>query len=240
MNATAPITYVIRVRGHLDGDRSASLAGLSITRDSGDTTTITGLIADKAQLHRALAALGETGATLLELRTLEPRTDETQTDSHPGTTCAVLERPLHTERLTLRPAILTDADITWKFRQLDSVNEWLTGCPSDIAGYRGLWSDRARLATTVVIQLGRDRDAEVIGDFMLRREDAWAQLEMANKLEACRQSSASCSTPPTRATDTLPKPSANSCATPSRTSRCGGLSPTVSSTTTHPGGSWNA
>ena len=181
MNTTAPITYVIRVRGHLDGDRSASLAGLSITRDSGDTTTITGLIADQAQLHRALAALGETGATLLELRTLEPRTDETQTDSHPGTTRAVLERPLHTERLTLRPAVLTDADITWQFRQLDSVNEWLTGCPSDIAGYRDLWSDPARLATTVVIQLGHDRDAEVIGDFMLRREDAWAQLEMAEQ-----------------------------------------------------------
>jgi RimJ/RimL family protein N-acetyltransferase len=93
----------------------------------------------------------------------------------------VLERPLHTERLTLRPAVLTDADITWKFRQLDSVNEWLTGCPSDIAGYRDLWSDPARLATTVVIQLGHERDAEVIGDFMLRREDAWAQLEMAEQ-----------------------------------------------------------
>ena len=55
----------------------------------------------------------------------------------------MLERPLHTERLTLRPATADDADPTWKFRRLESVNEWLTGCPADLDGYRELFSEPA-------------------------------------------------------------------------------------------------
>jgi len=80
----------------------------------------------------------------------------------------VLDRALHTERLTLRPAVLSDAEATWTFRQLSVVNEWLTGCPADIASYRELWGDPERLATTVVVQLAEARGAHVIGDFMLR------------------------------------------------------------------------
>jgi len=93
----------------------------------------------------------------------------------------VLEHPLHTERLTLRPATPEDADLTWEYRQLESVNEWLTGCPADLDGYRELFSESARLANTVVVALGHEPDAPIIGDFMLRREDAWAQLAVADQ-----------------------------------------------------------
>ena len=93
----------------------------------------------------------------------------------------MLERPLHTERLTLRPATADDADPTWRFRRLESVNEWLTGCPADLDGYRELFSEPARLATTVIVTLGDDAAAPIIGDFMLRREDAWAQLDVAEQ-----------------------------------------------------------
>ena len=94
---------------------------------------------------------------------------------------SVLEHPLHTERLTLRPATPEDADPTWEYRQLESVNEWLTGCPADLDGYRELFSESARLANTVVVALGHEPDAPIIGDFMLRREDAWAQLAVADQ-----------------------------------------------------------
>jgi RimJ/RimL family protein N-acetyltransferase len=94
---------------------------------------------------------------------------------------SVLERPLHTERLTLRPATADNADATWKFRQLESVNEWLTGCPADLDGYRKLFSEPACLATTVIVTLGHDPAAPIIGDFMLRREDAWAQPDVADQ-----------------------------------------------------------
>jgi hypothetical protein len=93
----------------------------------------------------------------------------------------VLERPLHTERLTLRPTTADDADSTWKFRQLESVNEWLTGGRADLDAYHKLFSDRARLATTVIVTLGHDATAPLIGDFMLRRENALAQLDVADQ-----------------------------------------------------------
>lgn len=48
-------------------------------------------------------------------------------------------------------------------------------------GYRELFSDPQRLATTVIVTLGHDSTAPIIGDFMLRREDAWAQVEIADQ-----------------------------------------------------------
>lgn len=95
-----------------------------------------------------------------------------------------LDRVLVTRQLTIRPASVEDTDATWQFRQLDAVGNWLTGTPGDLEGtdgYRALFADPARLATTVIVQLGHRPDAPVIGDFMLRREDAWAQLDVADQ-----------------------------------------------------------
>ena len=170
--STAPATYAIRVDGHLDNHWSAWLGDLDLARDDDGTTTVTASVADQAQLHGVLAGLRDIGAVLIELRTIDAPA--------PGRR-SVLERPLDTERLTLRPATAADADPTWKFRQLDSVNEWLTGCPADLEGYRELFSEPARLATTVTITLGHDPAAPIIGDAMLRREDAWAQLDVADR-----------------------------------------------------------
>jgi RimJ/RimL family protein N-acetyltransferase len=157
------MNYAIRVEGHLDDHWSEWLGGLDMTRDDDGATTVT--VADQAQLHGVLAGLRDIGGVISELRTREapPR--------------SVLERPLHTERLTLRPASADDAEATWAFRRLESVNEWVTGVPADFDGYRTLFSEPARLATTVIVTLGHD----VIGDLMLRREDAWAQREVADQ-----------------------------------------------------------
>jgi RimJ/RimL family protein N-acetyltransferase len=169
---TAPTTYAIRIDGHLDDHWSASLGEPDMTRDDDGTTTLTVSIADQAQLHGVLAGLRDIGAVITELRTTGARVAARR---------SVLERPLHTESLTLRPATADDAEATWKYRQLGSVNEWLTGCPADLDGYRKLFSEPARLATTVIVTLGHDATAPIIGDFMLRREDAWAQLDVADQ-----------------------------------------------------------
>ena len=160
---TAPTMYTIRVEGHLDDHWSAWLGELDLTHDDDGTTTITVSVADQAQLHGILAGLRDIGAVVTELRT---------TGAPAPVGRSMLERPLHTERLTLRPATADNADPTWKFRQLESVNEWLTGCPADLDGYRELFSQPARLAATVILTLGHDPAAPIIGDFMLRREDA--------------------------------------------------------------------
>ena len=168
MNA-APTTYAIRVDGHLDDHWSEWLGGLDMTRDDDGTTTVTVEVADQAQLHGVLAGLRDIGAVISELRTREA----------PAT--PVLARPLHTERLTLRPATADDAEATWSFRRLEAVDEWLTGRSADFGGYRELFLDPARLAITAVVILGQDAAGPIIGDLMLRREDAWAQREIADR-----------------------------------------------------------
>lgn len=169
---TAPTTYTIRVHGHLDDHWSVWLGEPDMTRESDGTTTITASIADQTQLHGVFAGLRDIGAVITELRTTP----------EPARTCrSLLERPLHTERLTLRPAIAEDAEATWKYRQLGSVKEWLTGCPPDLDGHRALFTEPARLASTVIVTLGHDNATPIIGDFMLRRENAWAQVDVADQ-----------------------------------------------------------
>ncbi len=90
----------------------------------------------------------------------------------------LLDRALHTTRLTLRPADPDDAEATWGFRQLESVNEWLTGAPADFEAYRAMFVEPARLSTTVIVELNDDLGGHLIGDFMLRRDDAWSQREV--------------------------------------------------------------
>ena len=163
------MNYAIRVEGHLDDHWSSWLGGLDMTRDDDGATTVTVEAADQAQLHGVLAGLRDIGAVISELRTRDAAVPP------------VLRRPLRTERLTLRAATADDAGATWAFRRLESVNEWLTGSPADLDGYRELFSEPARLATTAIVALGHDAAAPIIGDLMLRREDAWAQREVADR-----------------------------------------------------------
>jgi RimJ/RimL family protein N-acetyltransferase len=162
-------TYAIRVDGPLDDHWSDWLGGLDMTRDADGTTTFAVSVADQAQLHGVLASLRDIGAVITELRTRDAPAPP------------LLERALPTERLTLRPATAGDAEATWRYRRLESVNEWLSGCPAELDGYREMFTAPARIATTVVVALGHDTAAPVIGDLMLRREDAWAQREVADR-----------------------------------------------------------
>lgn len=166
MSATDALAYEVRVRGHLDDHWSSWLGGATITRNEDGTSTLTGT-ADQSQLHGVLTALRDVGVELLHLNTLDP-----------ASRVSALNRPLLTDRLTLRPATLADVEPTWNYRRLDEVNEWLTGCPATLGGYRSLFTRPDRLATTVIVEL---RAGTVIGDFMLRRHDAWAQADAAER-----------------------------------------------------------
>jgi RimJ/RimL family protein N-acetyltransferase len=155
--------YAIRVDGHLDDHWSAWVGGNAMTRDGDGGTTVTVEVADQAQLHGVLAALRDIGAVITELRA-------TGAPVPPA-----LERALHSERLTLRRGTADDAEATWRYRRLASVNQWLDGTPADLDGYRERFSQPARLAATVIVAL----EDEIIGDFMLRREQAAAELGWA-------------------------------------------------------------
>jgi RimJ/RimL family protein N-acetyltransferase len=85
--------------------------------------------------------------------------------------------PVHTARLSLRPASTADLDATWRFRQVAEVSQWMTSAPASREDYRRKFEDPERLAKTLVVEL----DGQVIGDLMLAIEDAWAQSEVATQ-----------------------------------------------------------
>ena len=64
-------TYQLRVAGHLDDRWSTWFGDLTIASHDDGTCTLTGPVADQAQLHGILARLRDLGATLLSLGTLD-------------------------------------------------------------------------------------------------------------------------------------------------------------------------
>lgn len=97
------------------------------------------------------------------------------------TSPALPVRPLRTERLTLRAAVPEDADLTWRYRRLDDVSEWLTSRQTDLAAHREYFGHPDRLGLTLVAQLGHEAGGPVIGDLMLRRTDGWGQTDVAER-----------------------------------------------------------
>ncbi|HET9859645.1 MAG TPA: GNAT family protein [Nocardioidaceae bacterium] len=85
--------------------------------------------------------------------------------------------PDHTDRLTLRPATPDDLEATWQFRRLESVNHWITRAPATLEEYCTQFEAPDSLARTIVVQL----DGKVIGDLMLKLDDAWAQAEVVKE-----------------------------------------------------------
>jgi len=94
-----------------------------------------------------------------------------------GTPLDALAWPRRTDRLTLRPATADDVEATWRFRRREDVSHWLTRSPATLAEYRMLFQDPDRLAGTLVAEL----DGTVVGDLMLKVDDAWAQAEVAGQ-----------------------------------------------------------
>jgi len=83
--------------------------------------------------------------------------------------------PLRTERLLIRRASPADVETTWPFRALPEVTEWMTIAPENLDDYRKHFEDPDRLTRTLVMEI----DGTVVGDLMVRTEDAWVQAEVS-------------------------------------------------------------
>lgn len=94
-----------------------------------------------------------------------------------GTPLDAIDWPVRSARLAIRPATADDLEATWRFRRLEEVSRWLTREATTLDDYREQFEDPDRLATTLVVEL----DGEVVGDLMLKVEDAWAQAEVADR-----------------------------------------------------------
>ena len=88
--------------------------------------------------------------------------------------------PVRTARLLLRPATEADLDVMWRYRRLEDVNRWLTRGPATATEFRAQIGTPESLAKTLVVEL----DGQVIGDLMVSVEDAWAQVEVADRAKA--------------------------------------------------------
>lgn len=92
-------------------------------------------------------------------------------------TAAPLDRvpwPVRTERLIIRRMAATDAPAMWAYRRLDEVTRWVTSRPVDEAAW--IEGSAAMLRDQLVLEL----DGRVVGDLMVRVEDAWGQREVAH------------------------------------------------------------
>jgi len=90
--------------------------------------------------------------------------------------------PIRTSRLEIRRCSSDDLDRLWEFRQLPEVNRWLGVAPATRDEFHARYLEPDRLAATFVIELLPTSDVErtIIGDLMVRIEDAWAQREVAD------------------------------------------------------------
>jgi hypothetical protein len=68
---TGPPGYRLRVDGHLDGHWSGWFGGLTLTLEDDGTTSLSGAVADQAELHGLLAKVRDLGVTLISVEAIE-------------------------------------------------------------------------------------------------------------------------------------------------------------------------
>jgi len=75
-----PAGYRLRVDGHLDHHWSPWFGDLTLTHEGDGTTSLTGVVADQAELHGLLTKVRDLGVTLISVEVIDPPTVETGGD----------------------------------------------------------------------------------------------------------------------------------------------------------------
>jgi hypothetical protein len=65
--------YEIRIKGHLDDRWAERFEGLSFTRESDGTTTLSGPVIDQAALHGLLRKVRDLGLPLISVIRVDPK-----------------------------------------------------------------------------------------------------------------------------------------------------------------------
>lgn len=68
----APARYTLRIDEHLDDHWSAWLGDLTLTHERDGTTSLSGPVADQAELHGLLMKVRDLGVTLLSVAVIDP------------------------------------------------------------------------------------------------------------------------------------------------------------------------
>jgi hypothetical protein len=70
--ASQPMVYQIRIKGHLDDRWADWFEGLTITREDNGDTLLTGPVVDQAALHGLLKKVRDLGMPLVSVNRIEP------------------------------------------------------------------------------------------------------------------------------------------------------------------------
>lgn len=94
--------------------------------------------------------------------------------------------PIRTERLLIRRCRPDDLAATWRYRRLPEVAEWITAAPAGPDEYGKSFLEPGRLGQCLIVEVIDDLVGEptVIGDLMVRIEDAWAQDEVIDQVRS--------------------------------------------------------
>jgi len=71
-NLQVPAGYQLRVQGHLGDHWSAWFGDLALTHESDGTTSLSGAVADQAELHGLLRKIRDLGVTLISVQMTHP------------------------------------------------------------------------------------------------------------------------------------------------------------------------
>jgi len=82
----SPSGYQLRVDGHLDEHWSSWFGDLTLTHEDDGTTSLTGAVADQAELHGLLTKIRDLGVTLISVAVVDMSTIERTARPTPGTT----------------------------------------------------------------------------------------------------------------------------------------------------------
>lgn len=82
--------------------------------------------------------------------------------------------PVRTDRLLLRRAGEADLDLIWAYRRRGDVTRWISAAPATLSDHRAAFVEGDFAHRLVIVE----RDGIVVGDAMIKVEDAWAQAEV--------------------------------------------------------------
>ena len=86
---------------------------------------------------------------------------------------------MSTARLTLRRATVEDADAVLSYRGSPSVSEWMGTPPAD---FHARFAAPERLDLLLIVE----REGSVIGDLMVKIEDAWSPPQLASQAKGAQ------------------------------------------------------
>jgi len=87
-----PAGYRLRVDGHLDDHWSPWFGDLTLTHEDDGTTSLTGVVADQAELHGLLTKIRDLGVTLISVEVIDPPTLDTAREGWTSPSSSTLSR----------------------------------------------------------------------------------------------------------------------------------------------------